>query len=143
MGSKLGGESVDDVRHNEAILPILLEAALPIAILALLALYRHTMAGCYLHRFHTLYQILCLNAIGTNVLDGTCTHLTRDEREVLGTIPATLHTECDEVVPCLTAAHAHQDIILFYSHEFHTLNGRMQHRAVKVGSQQQIAATAQ
>ena len=116
---KSAREAIGDVSDDISVLPILLEAALPISVTAVLVVEGHTLAGGNLYGFHTLDEVLRLNAIGTDVLHGTRTYLARNEREVLGSIPSAGNAVGHEVVPDNTATHTQQHALAL-----RTLDGR-------------------
>ena len=75
----VAGQLVDDMRDEVFVLPLVLETAVAIAILALLARKDTQAASTNLDGFDRRYQVLDLGTIGTDILYGTGTHLTRNE----------------------------------------------------------------
>ena len=97
----------------------MLEAALPISVAAVLVVEGHTLTGGNLYGFHTLDKVFRFNAIGADVLHSTRTHLARNEREVLGSIPSAGNAVGHKVVPNNTATHTQQHAVAL-----RTLDGR-------------------
>ena len=122
---KAPGKSIDDMGNQILILPLVLEPALAIAVVAILVIEHHYPARSNLHGFHLIYNILRFHAIGSDVLHGTRSHFARDNAQVLGTMIAMLHGVSHHIVEHLATAatqehelRIQQGIIMLSSSQF-------------------------
>ena len=132
---KNGRELIGDVGDEIAVLPLLLETALAIAVLAVAIGKTAQSAGLNLNGFDADYQVFNLGTIGSDILHGTGSHVARNERQVLGSVQPLLQAESHHVVPRHTATATHQLAI-----DLVVAHGRVYHDAREVARQQQIAA---
>ena len=130
-------QAINDMSNEVFVLPLVFEAAVAIAILTLLA-REHTQATrTNLYRLDRDYQVLDLGTIGTDVLHGAGSNLARYQREVLSTIKLMTNAPGNDLVPHFTTAAANIRIIL----SLNTFQRRVHHRTIKVGSEQEVAAS--
>ena len=144
LRAEFAGEPVGDRRDEEAVLPLMLEAAVAVTIATVRAPHSDQPTGFYLHRLHLLYEVLGLSAVGPDVLHGRRPHLARYEREVLGTMPSVLHAGGHHIVPHLARAAAQQHAVAVVGGSgIDTMYGRAYHGAGEIGGEQQVAAPTQ
>ena len=93
---------IDNMRNEVFVLPLMLETAVTITILTLLAREDAQLASTYLYSLDRCYQILHLCTISTDILYGTGTYLTRNKREVFSTIESMAYAPGNDLVPRLT-----------------------------------------
>ena len=102
LGIKLCGEPVGDGGDEKAVAPLVLEAALSVAVATVAALEAAEASRRYLHGLHLFDEIAGLCAVGTDVLHGAGTTLARYQREILRTVVAIGDTPRHEGVPLLS-----------------------------------------
>ena len=102
LAALVAGEVVDDMGDEVFVLPLVLETAVAIAILALLTSEDTQATGTNLDGLDSLYQVLDLSTIGTDILDGTSPHLTGYERQVFCTIKSMANAPGNDLVPRFT-----------------------------------------
>ena len=115
LAALVAGQAVDDMGDEVFVLPLVLETAVAVAILALLASEDAQATGTYLDGLDSLYQVLDLGTIGTDILDGTGTHLTRNERQVFSTKELMTNAPGNELVPRFTTTTANMAIRLGFN----------------------------
>ena len=103
MGLEMLGELVFNTHYQKLVLPVLLETALTIAILAFRIFYDTDISCSDFHSTDTTNQVLGLGTIGPDVLNGAGTHITRNQREVLCTIESHADTLSYDIVEHLAA----------------------------------------
>ena len=135
------------MRNEILILPFVLEAALTISILTVGIEHTHHIACSYLHCLHIEYQILGLGSISTYVLNGTGSHLARNERQILGSVPSVCHTLSHNIVPRHARTIAYKHVVCRFSASVshnHSLVAydRMNHNAFIVAGEKQITTLA-
>ena len=81
-------------------------------------------------------QILGLSTIGTNILNGTRPHITRNQRKVLSAIESHTDTLCHHIIPHFTTS-ADQVVDL----TLYALTGRMHNDSFIIVCQKQIASS--
>ena len=84
-------ELIGNLNYEEAIFPCMLELALPIAIRTILVMEDNQVARCKLYGLYFLDEILGLNAISADILNGRSSYLSRYQRQVFHAITALLH----------------------------------------------------
>ena len=102
MRIKLCGEPVGDGGDEEAVAPLVLEAALSVAVATVAALEAAEASRRYLHGLHLFDEVAGLRAVGTDVLHGAGTTLARYQREILRAVVAIGDTPRHEGVPLLS-----------------------------------------
>ena len=120
----------------------MLETAVTISITTFLVGEFNDASCGYLHSLHLIYKVLRLHAIGSDVLHSTRTYFSRDERQILRTIPPFLHAIRHNVVPSLAGTATKHNVAVSLFCGFASLYGRMEHDAGKVAREQKIAALA-
>ena len=113
------------------------ETAVTIAILTVGIAESDQCPRSYLDGLHCLYQVFHLRPVGTDILHGTGSHVTGNQRQVLCAIQLMFHTPVNHIVPNLATAAANTTVIQLLD----TPNGRVNHHTFKVAGQQQIAAS--
>ena len=111
----VAGQLVDDMRDEVFVLPLVLETAVAVPILAFLASEDAQATRTYLHGLDRHYKVLDLGTIGTDILDGTGTHHTRNERQVFSTIKPVANTPGNDLVPRFTTTTANMAIRLGFN----------------------------
>ena len=124
-------------RDEVTVAPVLLEAALAIAVFTLSVAEYVQATSRYLDHTDVQDMVFGLDPVGSDILDGTGSHVAGNEREVLQPVVACLNAGSNNVVEAGTTATAHPVAIL----EGHTLQGRVYYDAVEISGQQQVAAT--
>ena len=99
LGLKRLAQLEVDLRDEVAVAPLVLEAAVAVAIAALSVLEATQLARGNLHGPHPFNQVLGLSPIGPNILHGCRPHVARNERQVLGTIETVGDGSFDHPVP--------------------------------------------
>ena len=110
------------------------ETAVTIAIVTRFLVDDHSLARSNLYGINLADKRLHFCAIGTNILNGTRTYVTRNQRKVFQTKEAIRQTLLHDVIPCLAAPATHLVAV-----KSDTLDSRVHHGAIKVFCQQQIA----
>ena len=100
-------ELIGDMSDEITVLPLLLEAALTIAILAITIGKTALPAGLNLNGFDADYQVFDLSTIGSDILYGTGSHIARNQRKVLAAKQVSLKAASYHVVPHHTTATTH------------------------------------
>ena len=135
-------QSIRNVRHYILTLQLILEDTLTIAVLTLTSRETANTSGRNLYGINLYYQVFRLNAIRADVLHSRSSYLTRNKRQVFGSIPLMVYRISHEIIPYHTSTYTHIESVFIFAHYRHTLNGRMQYHAVKIASKEQIASTA-
>ena len=136
--------------------PLMLELALAIAVLAILVIENHHLAGSNLYCLHLIYNILCLYSVGTDILDSTRSYFARNNAQILGTIEVMLNRIDHHIIKNLAATtvqerpiRIQQGVIMLSSSQvailkhLNALDGRMEHRALIIACQQEITTPTQ
>ena len=132
-------QPVSDISYEIAVFPVVLKTTVAIAVAAVVARKRYQLARTDFHSLDCLYQVFHFCAVGSNILYGTGTDFSRNERQVLSTIQVVGYAPVNDVVPNLTATTAHQCSLLLRN----ATQGRVHYRSVKISCKQQITAAAQ
>ena len=122
--------------HQKTILPVVLETAVAITILAVGIAESAQLSRRNLNGFDLNNQVFCLHTIGSDVLHSTGSDIARNQRQVLGTIESLLNSQCHYPVPLHTTAAGHPATIDIDAHQC-----GVNHNALEVASQQQVAAS--
>ena len=134
MGCEFAEELIFDSRDEITVLPVMFETAVTIAIVTRFLADDHSLARSNLYGINLTDKRLHLCAIGTNILNGTRTYVTRNQRKVFQTKEAIRQTLLHDVIPRLAAPATHLVAV-----KSDTLDSRVHHDAIKVFCQQQIA----
>ena len=143
LGLEPERKPIGDVRDKEMVAPVLFETALPITIAAFLVGEQMQVARGYLNRFHLHNKVFGLHPVGSDVLNGRCTNVTRYQAQVLGTIPPAAHRKVNDIVPSLTATASQQHMTVVGLACLGSHDSRMNHRTGEIFGEQQVAAAAQ
>ena len=141
MGTEGLRQTVCHSRYQEAVLPVFLESALPITVFEFLITPDMGLARSNLDHPHTQYQVLGLNTISTDILNGRSADITRDQREVFHTIVTSLNTGGYHIVPRLTTTTSHPYTTKVIFLKLIALDTRTHDNTIKIFCQQQITAT--
>ena len=149
-------QTVNHMRHQILILPLMLKFTLTVTILAVSIIKHHYPARSYLNRFHLIYNILGFHTIGTNILNRTGTYFTRNNTQIFNSMIAMLYGISYHIIKHLTTTTGKeypiriaQSIIPLCSCQslvvknLNTHNSRMEHCTSIITGQQEIATTAQ
>ena len=128
---------IDNHRDEETVLPVVLEAALAIAILTVLTRNQAQTPCSNLHGMNLSNQVFDLHPVSTNILYSAGSHIARYQGQVLSTIESIAQADIHDVVPSLTASTSHTT-----SGDIPSLHGRMDHNTREIASKQQIAASS-
>ena len=134
MGREFAEELIFDSRDEITVLPVMFETAVTIAIVTRFLVDDHSLARSNLYGINLADKRLHFCAIGTNILNGTRTYVTRNQRKVFQTKEAIRQTLLHDVIPCLAAPATHLVAV-----KSDTLDSRVHHDTIKVFCQQQIA----
>ena len=144
IGHKGARKAIDDMGDKILVAPLMLEFALAITILAISIVEDHQLTCGNLHCFHLIYNILRLDTIGTDVLYGTRPYLTRDNRQVLGTMITILHGKSHDIIEDLAASAFQEDGSRFLiTQDLNALDGRMKHGSRVIAREQEVASSSQ
>ena len=83
-----------------------------------------------------------LNAIGSDILHGTCTRLPRDKAQVLKPIPSATDTQGNEIIHYHTRTDVDCQAFVIFTYNIQMTDVTEQDRAWKITEEQQIAAAA-
>ena len=117
----------------------MLKAALAVAVLAVGIAEADLASRANLYSLNRDDEIFHLSSVGTDVLHGACSHLARNDREVLCSMPARFYGQCHDVVPGLARADAYQSSF-FDRSAGEAGDGRVDHGAMVIACELKDAA---
>ena len=95
-------QTVNHMRHQILILPLMLKFTLTVTILAVSIIKHHYSARSNLNRFHLIYNILSFHTIGTDILNRTGTYFTRNNTQIFSSMIAMLYGISYHIIKHLT-----------------------------------------
>ena len=119
-----------------------LEDASPVAIPAFLAPPDAFRPVRQADAFHVVCHVLDLHAVCPDVLHGSGSDLSGNEREVLHPVPSSADGVPNELVAHFAGAHFHRHFVGILFQQTHSPDVRFQHHAVVVTEEKQVAAAA-
>ena len=130
-------EVIGHVCDEVSIAPLTLEPTVAIGIATLLTTERHRTTRADIYCLDCLNKLIHLHPIRSDVLYGRGANIARNDREVFCAIQTMFNTISHDVVPHLSAAATQSAIV----HKGNALDGRADHYAWIVTSEQKVAST--
>ncbi len=126
-----------DLRDEIAVMPLCLEAALPVTIAADSVGKLPLLARGYIYGPHLLYEFTDFCTVSTDVLNSSSSHVAGYQRQVFCTVESVGQTLVYKPIPLHAAATDHSFAFLLCM-----ADGRAHHNTFEMACQQQVTATA-
>ncbi len=132
-----------DVQHDEIATNGVFEDAVAVAEAARGGVQAAELAAGHVESRQAVEHILGFDAIRPHVLDGRGADRAGDQRQVFQSPQALVQREPDEGMPVFSGLGAHEDLVALLAEDLPPLAGHVQHQAVDILGEQQVAAAAQ